>query len=261
MDWLSILILALVQGATEFLPVSSSGHLVLAHALLGHGQGWGENALMDVAVHVGTLGSVLVYFRSDVWAMARAPVGRLALQVAVGSVPVVLAGLALHLAKPDALRGLEVVAWTTLLGGVLLWWVDARAPVDRSVEGLSWRGALLIGLAQATALVPGVSRSGITMTAGRACGLTRPESARFSLLLGIVAIAGSGVLGAKDLVESGDAHLGADVALAAFLSFAVGWAAIVLMMRFLARASFAVFGAYRIALGAALLAALYAGAL
>lgn len=254
---LPILILALVQGVTEFLPVSSSGHLIIARALLGQEEGWGASHTMDVALHVGTMLSVLVYFRRDFVAMLRAPVGRLALQVAVASVPVVAAGLALKLIEPEGLRAVEVIAWTTVAGGVLLWWVDARCPEGRAVEDMSWADALWVGAAQVLALVPGTSRSGITMTAARWRGLSRTEAARFSLLLGIVAIAGGGVLEGAELLESGDAQLTAEVGIATALSFLVGWGSIAVMMAFLARASFAVFAAYRIVLGAGLLAWVY----
>jgi len=269
-----IITLALIQGLTEFLPVSSSGHLVLAHEILS-GQSvarWQQDVLMDIAVHVGTLLSVLVYFRKDVIAMLSGlgqftrgrrdnHGARLISYILIGSAPVICAGLALHLWAPLWLRSVEVMAWATLFFGVILWIADHTPDTSRSVSVMGWRDAVLIGLAQVLALIPGTSRSGITMTAGRALGFSRTESAHFSLLLAIVAIAGAGALGAMDLWQSGDLALSADALLAAVLAFFSGWIAIAAMMKFLEKASFTVFAIYRVVIGSLLLVLIYSGVL
>ncbi len=266
-----IIILALVQGITEFLPVSSSAHLILGHAVMGDPAGddpWGRELTIDVAVHVGTLFAVLLYFRKDVCAMLcgffgtlktrRETVGfHLALKVVLASLPVIVCGAALAIIEPDWLRSVEVIAWTTLVFGILLWVADRFFADTKTLDDFSYKNAFLIGLAQSLALIPGVSRSGITMTAGRFLGYSRTESARFSLLLSIVAISAAGSLQGLELFQSGDFDFGMDVLLALVLAFLSGWAAIALMMRWLARASFTPFVVYRILLGLALLYVVY----
>jgi len=257
-----IVILALIQGITEFLPISSSAHLVLAHAVIngdsaGH---WGEDMMIDVAVHVGTLFSVLVYFRRDLCAMCCKPgASGLPLLVLVSSIPVIIAGFALHMLQPDWLRSVEVIAWTTLIFGIALLWADRSKPSERDLDDLTMRDAVWIGLAQVLALIPGVSRSGITMTAARWLGFSRLEAARFSMLLAIVAISGAGTLGGIDLIKSGDAALNMEALLAAALAFLSGLVAITLMMRWLERATFTPFAIYRVVLGLLLLGIVYMG--
>lgn len=269
MPLLHILILALVQGITEFLPISSSGHLILTHAALNEGTDiWAQDLMLDVAVHVGTLFSVLLYFRSDMCKMLcglkdaltgnqTSEGARLAGFVILSSLPVILAGFVLNEFQPYWLRAIEIVAWTTLLFGILLWWVDAKKPATREQNTMTWKDAVFIGLAQALALIPGTSRSGITMTASRYLGYTRTDAARYSLLLAVIAISGAGTLGGLDLIEAGSLSLTLDALLAAGLAFVSGWVAIALMMNWLKKASFKVFAVYRIALGLVLLAGIY----
>ena len=267
-----LLILALIQGITEFLPVSSSGHLVLVHTGLNGdpASDWQRERMLDVAVHIGTLIAVLIYFRRDIYAMLgyiwRIDSGdgdnfgrRLLVSIVVASLPVILAGFALYIIQPAWLRSLELVAWTTLGFGIVLWFCDRYAPGDKALSGLTWRSALIIGAAQALALIPGTSRSGITMSAARALGFARTESARFSLLLAIVAISGAGVVTGMDVITNGNPALGIDMGLAALMAAIAGWLAIALLMRWLARASFTPFVIYRIVLGGGLLALIYSG--
>ena len=264
MPLLHLTVLALVQGITEFLPISSSAHLVLVPVLTG----WDDQGLiLDVAVHVGTLFAVLVYFWRDIMLMVVGAVqlvtgrwtegARLALLVVVASVPALAAGFALHALAPDLLRSVEVIAWATLGFGLLLWLSDRIGGIARRVEALRFGDAVLIGLAQALALIPGTSRSGITMTAGRFLGMARDEAARFSLLLSIPTILGAGAVGALDIYEAGDVALGTDAALAAGLAFLSALIAIALMMRWLRHASFTPFVIYRLLLGIGLLVYLY----
>ncbi|MCB1532770.1 MAG: undecaprenyl-diphosphate phosphatase [Alphaproteobacteria bacterium] len=263
-----IMILALVQGITEFLPVSSSGHLLLVHALFQSEAGlevFKQNLLLDVAVHVGTLFSVLLYFHSDVLQMLcglkkmvtgniKNAETKLDLYLLISSLPVIAAGLAISLAGFYWGHNILIVAWMTLIFGIVLWAVDALKPAEKTLSQMNARHALLIGLAQAIALVPGTSRSGITMTMARYLGYSRTEAARYSLLLAIIAIGGAGTLGAIGLYKMGNVTFTLDALLAMALSFVSGYIAIHLMMRWLEKASFKVFAIYRILLGAALLA-------
>ncbi len=272
MAFLPLIILALIQGLTEFLPISSSGHLILVHAAFDAAKGWEERLVLDVAVHVGTLLSVLVYFRRDVLSMImgvwdwvrgdfKSEGGALNVHILVASVPVILAGFVLHILKPDWLLLTEVMAWSTIIFGVILWISDRQNVRIERLSDMGFRDAVLIGLAQVLALVPGTSRSGITMTAARFLGYSRREAAHFSLLLAIVAISGAGALGGLELYESGDVSLGQDAIVAAVLSFFAGWLSITLMMKWLEKASFTVFAIYRVVLGVFLLVGIYSGVL
>lgn len=258
MPFFHIVILALVQGITEFLPISSSGHLVLAHALLGS-DGTAQDQIMDIAVHVGTLAAVLLYFRQYAAGIVRRDAAhwRLAFLIVFASLPVIAAGFVMHKLDPAWSRSLLLMGWASIIFGGVLWYADKFRPAGRDLEVMSWKGALFIGLAQVLSLMPGVSRSGITMTAARWLGFSRTESARFSMMLAIVAISGAGALGGLDLLKSGDAALGLDALVAAVLSFVSSGAAIILMMKWLQHATFTPFVIYRIALGAALLAVYY----
>ncbi|NCC22081.1 MAG: undecaprenyl-diphosphate phosphatase [Alphaproteobacteria bacterium] len=268
-----IVILALVQGISEFLPISSSAHLILAHGAMddpANADPWGAELTMDVAVHVGTLLSVLLYFRKDIADMLGGTLAtirtrkpneglELGVNMVIASAPVIIVGLWLATVEPDWLRSIAVIGWTTLIFGIVLGVADKFFPVTKKLEDLTFGGAFLIGLAQAIALVPGVSRSGITMTAGRFLGYNRADAARFSLLLSIIAISGAGALQGLELVSSGDLKLGLNVLIAAILAFLSGWAAITLMMRWLSKATFTPFVIYRVALGLLLLGLYYGG--
>lgn len=267
-----ILMLALIQGLTEFLPVSSSGHLALYHGLIDTGvNDTTLNRTIDIAVHVGTLFAVLLYFRKDVMTMITAALSilqpkknknndtRLIGLIIAGSFPVILAGFALHAWSPSFLQAIEVIAWTTLIFGIALLWADKKFTDKRGIESMSYKDAFLIGLSQILALIPGTSRSGITMTAARILGFSRREAARYSLLLAIVAISGAGTLGGIDVFKNGDFVLATDVLLAAGLAFLSGYAAIAVMMAWLERAGFAPFAYYRMALGVILLGLIYTG--
>ncbi len=264
MDLLQLFVLAVVQGVTEFLPISSSGHLVLVPLLTD----WPDQGLMlDVAVHVGSLGAVVAYLARDLRDMVAGtftstgglmtpPGRRLVVLVAVATVPVVVVGAAVS-GVVDALRRLDVIGWTMLLFGVALWVADQRCRNDRPLDTLGLPGALAIGVAQVLALVPGTSRAGITMTAARLLGLERRDAARFSMLLSIPTIAAAGLLLGVELVRLGELALTRDVVVGGALAFVSAFVAIVLMMRWLRHASFTPFVVYRVVLGAVLLALAY----
>lgn len=256
-------LLALVQGLTEFLPISSSAHLILVPRLLG----WPDQGLaFDVVLHLGTLTAVCVYFRADLrgvaagWARglarrgAAGPAARLGWMIVAATVPVGLAGLALKDWVETVARNPTLIAATSIGFGLLLWAADRLGRRARAVERLAWGDALFVGLAQAVALVPGVSRSGVTITAGLAAGLTREAAARFSFLLSIPVIALSGGLEVLGLIESGAGE-------ATWLPMAVGFTVsavsaylcIKYFLAFLKDHGMGVFVAYRVALGVVLL--------
>lgn len=250
-----ILFLALIQGLTEFLPVSSSGHLALAPKLLhAHDQG----LAMDVALHVGTLLAVLVYYRRDIFAMlaalwhrhdpARADERRLALFIGISTIPAVVFGLALHELEPDGTRALLIIIITTFFFGALMGVVDRFCRSDKTLAEIRLRDAFLIGCAQVLALIPGTSRSGITMTAARGLGYSRVEAARFSFLLGIPAIAGAGVLGIGEILRTGSAEAMHDAAIGMAASFVAGLFAISFMIKWLSRYGLMPFAVYRVIL-------------
>jgi undecaprenyl-diphosphatase len=196
MTLIQIIVLAVVQGLTEFLPISSSGHLVLVPKL----SDWPDQGLaFDVAVHVGTLTAVVYYFRKDITEMLlswtksisegeQTPESRLAWSVIIGSIPVGVGGLLLHDLADTVFRSPLVIAWATIGFGLLLGVADWFTPRQRELKSLTWTGALWIGTSQVLALIPGTSRSGITMTAALLLGFTRQAAARFSFLLSIPAI-------------------------------------------------------------------------
>lgn len=264
MPLLHLAVLAIVQGITEFLPVSSSGHLVLVPIFAG----WPDQGLLlDVAVHVGTLGAVMIYLWRDLFAIAgglaralrgrRDPGAKLFLFIVIGTIPVVGAGFALNHYYPGGIRSLEIIGWTTLGFGIFLGVTDWIGMTVRRMEHVKWVDAVVIGLFQVLALIPGTSRSGITMSASRLLGFERPDAARFSMLLSIPAILGAGVLKGLELYESGDAVLRAEAFIAAGMSFAAALVSILVMMAWLRRASFAPFVFYRVVLGCVLLAFAY----
>lgn len=261
MSLLHIIVLALVQGVTEFLPISSSAHLILAPVVFG----WRDQGLaFDVAVHVGTLAAVLWYFRGDLgglwrgfWRMTLArranPEGRLAWGVLLGTIPVGLCGLLFEDFIATQLRSPLVIAAASIAFGLLLWLADALGRRTRSEQGIGWRDIAVIGLAQALALIPGTSRSGITMTAGLMLGLTREAAARFSFLLAIPVIVLAGGLETRQLLVQSAPVDWIALSLGAALSAVAAYLCIRLLMAWLARHGMLPFVIYRIALGVVLL--------
>ena len=259
-----IIVLAIVQGVTEFLPISSSGHLILVPKLLH----WQDQGLVvDVMVHVGTLFAILIYFWRDVARIARGAVdllkgkvtddGRLAIYIALATIPAVAFGFFLkQLGYTDLERNVAVVAWNTILYGILMLVADMVGSQERTIKNMTLTSALIIGVAQALALIPGTSRSGVTITAGRFLGFNRPDCARFSFLLGIPAIAGAGVFTVGDALASSE-PVTMDAVYCAVLTFFAGLAAIAFLMALVKRVSLLPFVLYRMVLGGFLLVLLY----
>jgi len=260
-----LVVLAIVQGLTEFLPVSSSGHLNLVHALTD----WrDQGALMDVAVHVGSLFAVLIYFWRDVITLITGALklltgrlsgeSRLLLLLALATLPVGVIGLILlETGLVAHLRTAEVVAWANIVFAVVLYWADRVGALTRRLENITLSDAATVGLAQVLALVPGVSRSGITMSMARYLGYERREAARFASLLAIPTIAGFGLASAIKLAGEGDGAPWGDVMIGAGLSFLAAFISIWFMMALLKRVSMTPFVVYRIVLGLVLLGWIY----
>ncbi len=261
MDLMQIVVLSLVQGLTEFLPISSSAHLILVPVLTG----WQDQGLaFDVAVHVGTLAAVVFYFRHEIgrmfldWMGSLAGKGmtadaRLAWGVLLGTVPAALAGLLFKDFIEENLRSPLVIAGATIGFGLLLWAADAWGQRRRDEHQITWLDVVLIGLAQALALIPGTSRSGATMTAGLALGLTRKAAARFSFLLSIPIILLAGGYLTLQLIQSAEPVDWMGLAVGVALSAISAWLCIHFFLKLLDRIGMLPFVIYRIVLGIILL--------
>ncbi len=274
MTIIQIFVLALVQGITEFLPISSSGHLVLVPVLAG----WPDQGLlMDVAVHVGTLAAVLLYFWRDTKGLALAGFGSIGIAPArravegtiylklfwalvIGTIPmVIVGGIMVVTDANDALRSAEVIATTSIVFGVLLYWADKRGNTAKTIDDMAIKPALLVGCAQVLALIPGSSRAGVTMTAARMLGFSRVESARFSMLLSIPAIIASGAATGIKAIEEANADAFGDALIGAGLSCVAALIAIHFLMQWLTKASMTIFVVYRVLLGLILFALINMG--
>lgn len=270
MDALQAIVLGIVQGLTEFLPISSSGHLRIVPALLG----WADpGAAFTAVVQLGTMAAVLIYFRADLWRIARAWTAglrdpdarrtldaRLGWYIIAGTIPISVLGLLFANPIETEFRNLYLVGTTLIVFGALMLWADATAKRERGVDSLSLRDGVTIGFAQALALVPGVSRSGATITAGLLIGLDRPAAARFSFLLSVPAIVLSGLYGLRDL-GAGGAASAPMTALAVLLAFISGYASIAFLLRYLARHGLGIFVGYRFVVGTAIIGLTAAGAI
>ena len=258
MTYLQGVVLGLVQGLTEFLPVSSSGHLILVPRVFG----WPDQGLaVDAALHLGTLAALLAYFRRELRALATGALSRrLALIVVVATVPGALAGVLLGAAIEAHLRSPLLLAGSTAAWALVMWVADrraARAPAGPRdpLERLTWPQGLAVGCAQALALIPGTSRSGITITTGLFGGLDRATAARFSFLLGIPITAGAGGLELLRLLRGGlAAGEGGPLVAALLASFLSGWLAVWFLVAYLRTRSLAPFVVYRLLLAAVIVA-------
>lgn len=286
MDFLEAIILGLVQGLTEFLPISSSAHL----RILGDVAGWGDpGATFTAITQLGTETAVLIYFWKDItriigkWfrSLGRGggkrsagvqkgdPDVRMGWLIIIGTVPIVLAGFFLQDLIRGALRSLWIVAVVLIVFGLLLWLADWLGRKTKELDHLSYRDGILIGLAQMLALIPGVSRSGASISAGLALGYTRTSAARFAFLLAVPAVFGSGLYELYTALSCtpeedplcGQGYGMAETLVATVVAFAVGYAIIAFLMRYLAKGSFLPFVIYRIVLGGTLIVLLSTGVL
>lgn len=261
MDFFQLLLIAIVQGISEFLPISSSGHLILIPKLTELPD---QGPLIDIAVHVGSLLAIIIYFWRDAWGLVRGGLSNVGLAddpqqkslfrwIAIGTIPAVLLGGAFYAFDVlDSFRSTTLVGVNLIVFGILLGLADKVGKQEKSYEQLTMRDAILVGMAQALALIPGTSRSGVTMTMARALGYERVEAARFSFLLSMPAVAGAGILIAFDLAEA-SAAMQADALIAGGLTFVSAFLTMAFLMNFLKKASMMVFVVYRVLLGASLL--------
>lgn len=245
-------LLSFIQSMTEFLPVSSSGHLILADSF-----GFSNQTLAtDIALHAGTLMAVIAYFHKDIYRLLtdvwhRGSTRTLFIHLCVATIPVIIAGFFGHTIIETTLRSPFIVAFTAIFFGVLLWWVDKVSPKNKNLNGLTIKSAFYIGLAQMLALIPGTSRSGITITCARALHINRSDAARFSMLLSIPTI-GLGavyILGQSILNHTTNQLLNFDLLLGMGLSAIFGLFAVWFLMKWVKTASFAIFAIYRVTLG------------
>lgn len=261
-----IVLLSFIQGVTEFLPVSSSGHLVLVPALCG----WRDQGLMmDVAAHIGTLGSVIFYFRQDVVSLFKGFFSflrghfnentQLLFNLIIATIPVVLLGFVFEKMIGDALRSVAVIAWVSIVFGIILYIADKYGDLVETVKDTTWKRAIVFGFAQCIALVNGVSRSGACLTAGRLMNYKRTDAARFAFLMSIPTITAAGTVKGYQLFKSDDLSLLNDAALIFGFSFIFGLGAIAFMMRWLQKSTLTPFVVYRIILGIGLLLSVYSG--
>jgi len=261
-EFSEVLILSLLQGLTEFLPISSSAHLILVPRFLGYPD---QGFAFDVSVHIGSLMAVVIYFRRDLYLIFRdmfrslgaghplSREARLGWIIALATIPIVIFGeLFVSVVKTD-LRSALVIAIATIVFGLLLYWYDLRGRRERTLNAMSWRDGLIIGLFQVLAIIPGTSRSGITITAGLMLGFNREAAARFSFLLSIPTIAMSGILVTWNLLRNpGSVDLRV-LFQGALLSFVAAYLCIFLFLKMIERIGMTPFVIYRLILGGLIL--------
>jgi undecaprenyl-diphosphatase len=270
MDTIQAIVLGIVQGLTEFLPISSTAHLRIVPAFLG----WEDpGAAFTAVTQLGTMTAVLLYFRADLLRIAttwlaslRRPElraehdAKMGWYIGLGTVPIVIFGFLFKDQVEEGARSLYLIGTTLIVLGLVLLLAEKVGRRDRRLESLNGRDATAIGFAQALALVPGVSRSGATLTAGLFLGFERAEAARYSFLLSVPAVVASGLFELRKIGEEGGAGF-VPTAIATLLAFAVGYASIAFMLRWLTSHSTAIFVGYRVALGTLVLALTAAGAI
>ncbi len=270
--WLEAAFLGLIQGLTEFLPISSSAHLRIIGPLLPSGGDPG--AAFTAITQIGTEAAVLLYFRHDIvriflawWASLtqaakrQDPDARMGWLIIIGSVPIVVLGLLFKDAIEGSLRNLYITATMLIVFGIILGVADRYSRRERTLNQLTWKHGVLFGLAQAMALIPGVSRSGGTITAGLLMGYTREAAARYSFLLAIPAVMGSGFYQLLRSIQHGSPIAAGPTALATLIAFAVGYGVIVVFLKLVSTRGYMAFVYYRIALGLVVFGLLGAGIL
>jgi undecaprenyl-diphosphatase len=271
LDFLKAVVLGLIQGLTEFLPISSSAHLRIFPELFG----WGDpGAAFTAVIQIGTELAVLIYFRKDIWRIGSAWVrslfnpawrgsedARMGWFVIIGSLPIVILGILLKDVIEEDFRSLYVIGTTLIVMGIVLGIADRVSRNDRSIHRMTWQHSVYLGLAQAMALVPGVSRSGATISMGRFLGYEREAATRFAFLLAIPAVVGAGVFELKEIPGGDNAYGPVPTLVATVVSFLVGYAAIAWLLRFVTRRSYLPFVIYRVLLGAFTLVLAAAGVL
>ncbi|MET0998471.1 MAG: undecaprenyl-diphosphate phosphatase [Marmoricola sp.] len=271
LDFLKAVVLGLIQGLTEFLPISSSAHLRIFPELFG----WGDpGAAFTAVIQIGTELAVLIYFRHDIWRIGSTWVrslfkpeyrghldARMGWYVIVGSLPIVILGVLLKDVIEQDLRNLWVIATALIVLGLVLGVADRMATGEREMKNLGLKHAVFLGLAQSAALVPGVSRSGATISMGLFLGLSREAATRFAFLLAIPAVVGAGLFELKEIPHGHNDYGWGPTIVATVVSFLVGYAAIAWLLRYVSTRSYMPFVIYRVCLGLLTLGLLWAGVL
>ena len=270
-DLLKAVVLGTLQGLTEFLPISSSAHLRIFPEFLG----WGDpGAAFTAVIQIGTELAVLIFFRKDIWRIATMWLrslakpeyrghldARMGWYIIIGSLPIVVLGILLKDVIEQDFRSLWLIGTTLIVLGVILGIADRVGSTDRTIKQMNVRHAVLLGAAQACALVPGVSRSGATISMGRFLGYDREAATRYAFLLAIPAVVGAGLFELKEIPHGDNAYGWGPTVLATVVSFVVGYAAIAWLLRYVSTRSYLPFVIYRIGLGSLVLALLAAGAI
>jgi len=271
MDAFQAIVLGIVQGLTEFLPISSSGHLRIVPAIAG----WDDPGTAFTAVcQIGTMAAVLVYFRADLWRIAIATLrsvrgerwrsedvdARMGWYITLGTIPISIVGVALKDVIDSDFRSLYLIGAALILFSLVMLRAEAAATQRRGLEDITPRDGVIIGLMQALALLPGVSRSGATISGGLFMGFDRVAAARYSFLLSVPAVVLSGLFELKDVGEGGGAGA-VPTAIATVLAFIFGYASIAWLLKFVASHSIAVFCSYRVAVGTLVIVLAASGAI
>jgi len=248
-----ILILSAIQGISEFLPVSSAAHLVLVSKYYSFTN---QNLLIDLCLHLGSLIAIIIYFRNDLFHFARNK--NFLIKILIGTIPIIPVGYILYQTKLiDQLRSLEVIGWMSLIFGILLY-ISDKSKVTKKVETtFTNKSAIIIGLFQVLALIPGVSRSGITITSGRMLGFNRFDSAKISFFLSIPTLAAASILGIHNIYKVGSAELNFLAIIAVIFSFIFSYFTIALFIKFIQKFSLNIFIIYRIILSLFILGIVY----
>ncbi len=251
-DFIEILILSLIQGISEFLPISSSAHLIIVSNLYDLKA---SSLLIDISLHLGSLLAIIFFFREDLFDLKNNL--KLLKLIIIGSIPLIIFGYILHTTELiHFLRNIKIIAWTTLFFGIILYFADQRK-IDQNISSdLNIRSILFIGIFQMLALIPGVSRAGITMTAARFLKFNRVDSGKISFLLSIPALAGSSFLGLKD-IKSESIEINILVIISIILSFFFSYLTVKFFLNFLSKFSLNIFVVYRIIIGLILLFIIY----
>ena len=251
-DFIEILILSAIQGISEFLPISSSAHLIIVSSLYDLKA---SSLLIDISLHLGSLLAIIFFFRKDLFDLKQNQ--KLLKLIVIGSVPLIIFGYVLHSTELiNLLRNIKVIAWTTLLFGIILYLADQRK-IDQNISSnLNIKSIIFIGLFQILALVPGVSRAGITMTAARFLNFNRVDSGKISFLLSIPALAGASFLGLKD-IKNESLEINMLIIIAVILSFIFSYITVKFFLRYLYKFSLNVFVIYRLIIALTLLSIIY----
>lgn len=258
-EFLQAVVLGVIQGLTEFLPISSSAHLRIFPELFG----WGDpGAAFTAVIQIGTELAVLIFFRKDIWRIASMWLkslvkpeyrghldARMGWFIIVGSLPIVILGVLLKDIIEKDFRSLWIIGTTLIVGGIVLGVADRLGATDKHQKDITLRDAVLMGLAQALALVPGVSRSGATLSMGRALGYEREAATRYAFLLAVPAVVGAGLFELKEIPNGDNIYGWGPTALATVVSFVVGYAAIAWLLRYVSTRAYTPFVLYRVALG------------